>query len=146
MEPSSIDRLSKTLVNVNPELSTVTTVAQLRAWADAVIHQAGTEPGGQDGTTATTPASEDCAHKDTDFVSAAASFPLRDWEQGLSQALARLQAAHEISASADTATLGPAFAALVYGGLLLGQAAGDVSPLRAAMDMALAQVDRPGAH
>ena len=66
---------------------------------------------------------------------------LRDRERALAQALAPLQTSGSLSCAADTTTLGSAFAALLYGGLLLGQASGEASPLRAAMDMALSQVD-----
>lgn len=71
---------------------------------------------------------------------AAAAFGLRHWEQAFSEVLGRLQAVGDLPPEADAATLGAAFAALVYGGLLLSHASGSSSPLRAAMDMALAQV------
>jgi hypothetical protein len=141
LEPRAIDRLSQTLVHVQPQLDAVSTSQHLRAWADAVIDRAAEELDTQSGGEGSTPASVGCAHEGAHTVCAAGSVGLRAWEQALSQALARLRASGSLSPTADTTTLGPAFAALVYGGLLLGQASGDASPLRAAMDMALSQVE-----
>ncbi|GAB3444045.1 hypothetical protein GCM10027517_23100 [Phycicoccus ginsengisoli] len=138
MEPRAIDRLSQTLVQVEPPLEQVRTPEHLRAWADAVIERAtgvlAAQPrGDRDAAVAARPGQ---AAAGGDGV-----FGLREWELALSRALSRLQAGGGLSCGADTTTLGSAFAALLYGGLLLGQASGDACPLRAAMDMALSQIE-----
>jgi hypothetical protein len=140
LEPRAIDRLSQTLRHVQPPLEAVSTSQQLRAWADAVIDKAAGELEAQssDGSALAWPAYQGASASP---VCAAGSVGLRAWEQALSQTLVRLQSSGSLSSAADITTLGSAFAALVYGGLLLGQASGDATPLRAAMDMALAQVD-----
>ena len=138
MEPRAIDRLSQTLVQVEPPLEQVRTPEHLRAWAEAVIEKAtgvlAAQPrGDRDAAVAARPGQ---AAAGGDGV-----FGLREWELALSRALSRLQATGGLSCGADATTLGSAFAALLYGGLLLGQASGDACPLRAALDMALSQVE-----
>lgn len=141
LELRAIDRLSQTLVHVQPPLEAVCTSQHLRAWADAVIDKAAVELDAQSTGERVTPVVVGTQHEGVIPGCAAGSVGLRAWERALSQALARLQATGSLSCAANTTTLGSAFAALLYGGLLLGQATGDASPLRAAMDMALAQVD-----
>jgi hypothetical protein len=138
LEPRAIDRLSRTLVHVEPPLEQVRTPQHLRAWADAVIDKV-------TGLLAARPRVVDDTPTAAGHVRVPAggdgAFGLREWEVALSRALSRLQATGELSCGADTSTLGSAFAALLYGGLLLGQASGDACPLRAALDMALSQVE-----
>lgn len=138
LEPRAIDRLSHTLVQVEPLLEDVRTPQHFRAWADAVIDKATS-------ALATQPRADRDAPTVAENMQAPAGggsgFGLREWELALSQALSRLQATGDLSCAADTTTLGSAFAALLYGGLLLGQASGDACPLRAALDMALSQVE-----
>lgn len=142
MEPHAIDRLSQSLVHAQPSLEEVSTPQHLRAWADAVIDKAADELEAQDGDEPTprTPSGDSHAHA-VRLSSDGCAMGLREWERALAQTLARLQARGSLSSAADTTTLGSAFAALLYGGLLLGQTSGDAAPLRAAMDMALSQVE-----
>ena len=141
MKTRAIDRLSQTLVHVQPPLDAVSTFRHLRAWADAVMDKAALELDAQSGGDSSTPASVARPDEGAGLVYGEGSVGLRAWEEALSQALARLQTSGGLSSTADSTTLGSAFAALLYGGLLLGQASGDASPLRAAMDMALSQVE-----
>jgi hypothetical protein len=136
LEPRAIDRLSQILLQAEPPLEDVRTPQQLRAWADAVIDKATSVLAAQ-------PRGDGDRAREAEHPQAQAggdgAFGLREWELALSQALSRMQATGGLSCAADTTTLGSAFAALLYGGLLLGQASGDACPLRAALDMALSQ-------
>ena len=138
MEPRAIDRLSQALVQVEPPLEDVRTPQHLLAWADAVIDKATGVLAAQPGSGGDTPAATGNMRAQACDNGAAA---LREWELALSKALSRLQANERLSCAADTTTLGSAFAALLSGGLLLGRASGDAAPLRAALDMALSQVE-----
>jgi hypothetical protein len=141
LEPKTIDRLSWALVNVRPKLSSVTSPDRLHAWADAAVElvAAGAALDGPrpcpEGGTASDPAAP----------SSAEAFGLRYWEEALSKALARLQAHGNLRPGADVTALGSAFAAMLYGGLLLSLTTGTAVPLQAALDMALGQIGAFGA-
>jgi hypothetical protein len=141
LEPHAIDRLSQTLVHVQPRLEQVSTPQTLRNWADALIDKAADElvarPVG-DRLPRTVGGN---VLADAHRVCDGGAMGLCEWERALVQTLSRLQTSGSLSGAADPTTLGSAFAALLYGGLLLGQASRDAAPLRAAMDMALSQVD-----
>jgi hypothetical protein len=141
LELRAIDRLSQTLVHVQPPLEAVSTSQHLRAWADAVIDRVAVELDAQSAVERVTPVVVGNPHEEAIPCRAAGSVGLQAWEHALSQALSRLQSTGSLSCAVNTTTLGSAFAALLYGGLLLGQATGDALPLRAAMDMALSQVE-----
>ncbi len=141
LEPRATDRLSQTLAHVQPPLEAVSTSQHLRAWADAVVDRVAVELDAQSTGERVTPVVVGNPPESALRGCAAGSVGLLGWEHALSQALSRLQSTGSLSCAANTTTLGSAFAALLYGGLLLGQATGDALPLRAAMDMALSQVD-----
>jgi len=142
LEPHAIDRLSQSLVHVQPPLEEVSTSRHLRAWADAVIDRAADQLEAQDGGVPRPRSVGGSPHASALPLSGSgAAMGLREWERALSTTLARLQTGGGLSGAADTTSLGSAFAALLYGGLLLGRASGDAAPLRAAMDIALSQVD-----
>ena len=141
MEPRAIDRLSQTLVHVQPPLEEVSTPQHLRDWADAVIHKAADELDAQPVKGRITRTLDGDPRADALRLRSSSPMGLRGWERALAQTLTRLQTSGSLSCAADTTALGSAAAALLYGGLLLAQASRDASPLRAALDMALSQVD-----
>jgi len=141
LEPRAIDRLSQALVHVRPPLEDVSTPTHLRAWADAVIDKAADELDTQPEGDRISQSMNRTSPADAGELSGGGVMGLREWERALAQTLTRLQAGGSLPCAADTATLASAFAALLYGGLLLGHASRTAAPLRAAMDMALAQVD-----
>lgn len=138
MEPKTIDRLSSALVNVRPTLSSVTSLQELQAWADAAVELASVwaaQPRYRPH-----PRPDRTAAPDAAGHSASEVFGLRHWEEALSKALARLRALERLPPEVDVTALGSAFAAMLYGGLLLTQTTGTSVPLRAALDMALGQI------
>jgi hypothetical protein len=140
---SPIDRMTAHLADVQPDLGSVTSAQELRAWVEAVID-------GVDGTV-TRPLPRGGSHTEAGRGASAVDLPassrsLRCWELMLTEVLERLKARGELSCRADTVTHGAAFAALLYGGVLLGQTSGDRSPLRAALDMAMTQVAGVSLH
>ena len=140
LKHSNIDRLSRNLVQVRPDLASVSTTEELREWAEAVVTWAGAVRQVNRGTGAA--AGDDCHGQHREAAGASGAFGLRYWEQALAAVLERMRLAGELKPEVDTAALGAAFAALVYGGLLLDHTSGDASALRAALDMALGQVAR----
>jgi hypothetical protein len=143
LEPKTIDRLSWALVNVRPRLSSVTSPGQLRSWA-AAVEQAAAAATPEDALPR--PCAGGGAAVDRAAPSSSEAFGLRYWEQALSEALARLQAHGNLRPEADVTALGSAFAAMLYGGLLLSQTTGTSLPLQAALDMALGQISALGAE
>jgi len=141
LEPRAINRLSQALVHVRPPLEEVSTPAHLRAWADAVIDKAADELDAQPEGDPIPQTVNPPRPRNARDLSGGGVMGLREWERALAQTLTRLQASGSLQCAVDTTTLASAFAALLYGGLLLGHASGDAAPLRAAMDMALSQVD-----
>ena len=106
LEPPVIDRLSQTLVHVQPPLEEVSTPQHLRAWADAVIDEAADELAAEPRDDRPAPAMG--GNADALWVCGGGAMGLREWEGALAHALARLQTSGSLSCAADTTTLGSA--------------------------------------
>ena len=143
MEPKTIDRFSWALLNVRPQLTSVTSPDQLRSWADAAVEQATAGRAPEDSVHVPHP--EGGAAGGPPAPTSAEALGPRYWEQALTEALARLQAHGHLQPEADVTALGSAFAALLHGGLLLSQATGTSMPVQAALEMALGQIGALGA-
>ena len=140
MATSPIDRMTAYLAAIEPDLNTVTSAAELRQWAEAVV----------DGAGATSPWSESIASDEggTDAGGATAHVlgehvpvrSLRAWELRLAEVLERLRARGELPHDSDSVAMGAAFAALIYGGLLLEQGTQQGTPLWVAVDMAMSRL------
>lgn len=119
-------------------LGTVSTLAGLRRWRDALV-RANALRHGMYGCALGSLASEAADHDsvarnmlDELFVA---------WRHLLEGALARMQQAGVLDDSVDTARLAVGFLASVQGGYLLAQTARDVEPMAIAIDVSLAHLE-----
>jgi hypothetical protein len=137
LRPSPIDRMTAHLRSVQPELMSVTSSAELRVWAQALLDSV--DSGTATGLARTAGAGEWAPYVDDRGIPQP-SPSLRTWESRFTDVLERLARRGELPRGADTLTQGAAFAALIYGGFLLDQTSHSASSLRTALGMAMSQV------
>jgi TetR/AcrR family transcriptional repressor of nem operon len=131
-----IDRQIELVLDAQqPLLGTIATGADLRAWADLVVelHAAGDSP-------ARCPLGALAAElaEDDPLAREALRRGFARWRDELARGLRRMRAVGELRAQADPDTLAEGLLAAYEGGLVLSQVRGDLDPLRAALDLALA--------
>ena len=115
-----------------PELDAVDSMAALRLWGDRVVAlNAPAVRGCPLGRLATELADSDPAAR------TALSTGFASWQARLKTGLATMRERGELTPEADPEELALGLLAAVQGGLLLAQAASSVTPLRAALDLAL---------
>ncbi len=121
-----------------PLLSALDSVESLRAWRDAIVDlqaRAGVEGGCPIGSLAS-----ELSERDPENRHALATAFDR-WETGIRAGLERMRDRGELRADADPAALALGTLAALQGGLLLSQVRRSVSPLKAALDQAIAHVE-----
>ena len=138
MGQGPIDWMTAHVADVQPDLGSVASAQELRAWAEAVVDTVGSTSMQPTPRRDSRTQPEPC--RSTIDQTALSSRSMGTWELRLTEVLKRLRARGELPPEADVMTLGAAFAALLYGGLLLGQTSGDRCSLRVALDMAMTQV------
>jgi hypothetical protein len=126
------------LTTVQPELRSVTSSAELRAWAHALLDSVNGGTGTR-WSRAVAAASLSAPYTD-DRGSSRPSPSLRVWELRFTEVLERLRTRGELPREADTLTQGAAIAALIYGGFLLDLTSHSTSSLRTSLDLAMTQV------
>ncbi len=125
-------QVATVLADQEPLLERLSTRAGLRAWADALIASyAGADhpvrcPLGA--------LAAELAENDPE-ARAALARGFDRWTDALAAGLRRMRENGELRATADPETLATALLSAYQGGLLLSQVRGDLTPLRAAMDV-----------
>jgi AcrR family transcriptional regulator len=122
-------------------LSRVTTFAGLRRWRDALIEHSALQEGRYGcalGSLANEVAEQDAIAREKLHEL------FRAWGELFADLLRRFQQAGLIPPDADVAQLAAGLLAAVQGGYLLAQTARDVTPMAAAIDMALAHLELLG--
>lgn len=125
-------QVERVLQAQQPELDAVDSMAALRLWGERVVAlNAPPARGCPLGRLATELANSDPAGR------AALATGFASWQARLTTGLATMRERGELAPKADPEALARGLLAAVQGGLLLAQAAGSVTPLRAALDLAL---------
>lgn len=123
-------------------LDRVETLADLRAWRDAILSGVA-QTSGAGGCPLGTLAGDVADHVELARLRAAQGF--ERWQARLAACLARLQNKAEIDRDAEPEELALGVIAALQGGLLLAQITRSTRPLRLALDMALLHLGRrPG--
>jgi TetR/AcrR family transcriptional regulator, transcriptional repressor for nem operon len=133
-----IERQLQLVLAQQPSLHNTDSWDGIDAWA-AEILRAHSAPGGPFACPLGTMAAE---LKNDETFRPLLDDAFRRWEAPLARGLQRMQDRGELVADADPARLATAVIAALQGGMLLARVRGDVTPLRDALDSAVAQLHR----
>jgi TetR/AcrR family transcriptional regulator, transcriptional repressor for nem operon len=133
-----IERQLQLVLAAQPSLGRIESWEGVEAWA-AEILQRHAQPGGPFACPLGTMAAE---LKNDDAFRPLLDAAFRQWEAPLARGLQRMQERGELVAEADPARLATTVIAALQGGMLLARVREDITPLRDAVDSAVAQLHR----